>query len=274
MPLSVWLVLIPEWLSLLLVTVFFTGFGVGAVLLVRKFVHHSILKKHNEIAGFVFATVGVIYGVMLAFVVIGVWEQYEHAKEVASNEAMQVYALYRDLSMYPDHEQTKPAIEALAWFSLAVVEKEYPAVRQWKWETPKLANVETRWNMEKLWDSIYKITPKTGHELAIYSEVINNITSLGQERQKRLVISRHDLPEAIWVTVILGGLITLGFTALFGSENIRGQIVITTLLGIVLSLTIFVVIILNSPFVGSVSIKPEGYERVISFTGWGEKLHK
>ena len=270
MPPSVWLVMIPQSLCMALVTVFFTGFGVGLLLLVRKFVHHSILKQHNDIAGFVFATVGVIYGVMLAFVVIIVWEQYNDANAIAKNEAAQAYALYRDLSIYPDQEAPKPALESLAAFSKAVLEKEYPALRQMKWETTHIASVETEKKFLKLWEDIKIIAPKTLQEEALFHEILKDINTLGQEREKRLIVSRDDLPGVIWVAMILGALVTIGFTALFGNENLKGQIVITSLLSIIVSLVIFVVICLNFPFVGEVSIGAEGYEYLIDLAGWSK----
>lgn len=271
MPLSVWLLTIPQWLCMSLVIAFFTGFGVGLVFLVRQFVHHSILKQHNDIAGFVFATVGVIYGVMLAFVVIVVWEDYNDATATAKNEAMQAYALYRDLSIYPNQVEASPALASLAAFSRSVVEKEYPAIRHMKWETSHEANVETGGKFDKLWADIKKIAPQTMQEEALFHEILKDINTLAQEREKRLIISREDLPDVIWDAVILGGLITIGFTALFGNENFKAQVVITTLLGLVTSLVIVVIISLNFPFMGSVSIGPDGYEFLIDHAGWSVK---
>lgn len=269
MPLSVWLVMIPQWLCLGLVMAFFTGFGIGLVILVRQFVHHTILKQHNDIAGFVFATVGVIYGVMLAFVVIVVWEQYNDANAIAKNEATQAYALYRDLSIYPTQEEAKPALASLEAFSKAVVEKEYPALRHMKWETPHVPSVETEKKFLKLWDDIKKMAPKTLQEQAMFQEILKDVNTIGSEREKRLIVSRDDLPGVVWVAMILGALVTIGFTSIFGNENLKGQIVITGLLSIVVSLVIFVVICLNFPFMGGVSVGAEGYEYLIDLAGWG-----
>lgn len=274
MSLSVWLVLTPQWLSMLLVTAFFTGFGVGLVLLVRQFVHHSILKKHNDIAGFVFATVGVLYGVMLAFVVILVWEQYNDAKSTAEREAAQAYSLYRDLSIYPQQAEAKQALDSLGSFVRSVVDKEYPALYAMKWETPRQAIHETRAKFDKLWEDIKKIVPKTMQEQSIYTEMLKDINILGQERAKRLTMARDDLPDVVWIAVVVGGLLTIGFTALFGNEHLLAQAVITGLLAIMTSIVIFVIIDLNFPFTGDVRIKPEGYEFLIEVARWGEKTGK
>jgi hypothetical protein len=53
-------------------------------------------EEHNDVAGFIYAVVGVAYAVLLAFVVIAVWEEHEAAKhtvESAANELAGVYIL-------------------------------------------------------------------------------------------------------------------------------------------------------------------------------------
>ena len=50
----------------------------GPVLL-RRWSSYERLSSNNEIAGFKFATVGVIYSVLVAFAVIVVWEKFNDA---------------------------------------------------------------------------------------------------------------------------------------------------------------------------------------------------
>ena len=52
------------------------------------------LAKNNEIAGFKFATVGVIYAVLLAFSVIVVWEKFSDAENAVAEEAGATAALF------------------------------------------------------------------------------------------------------------------------------------------------------------------------------------
>ena len=55
-----------------------------AQLLVRRWVGVETLVKNNEIAGFKFATVGVIYAVLLAFSVIAVWDKFSNAENAVA----------------------------------------------------------------------------------------------------------------------------------------------------------------------------------------------
>ena len=53
------------------------------------------MTKNNEIAGFKFATVGVIEAVLLAFSVIVVWEKFNDAQTTVAEEAGATAALFR-----------------------------------------------------------------------------------------------------------------------------------------------------------------------------------
>jgi hypothetical protein len=63
--------------------------------LVRRYVALDRLTINNEIAGFKFATVGVLYAVLLAFVIIVVWEKFSEAEANVVREAGAAENLYR-----------------------------------------------------------------------------------------------------------------------------------------------------------------------------------
>lgn len=268
MSLSVWLLSIPQGLSALLVVGFFILFGVGIILAVRRWIPPSRLKPHNDIAGFVFATLGVIYGVMLAFVVIDVWEQYDNAKEITDQESSGAFALYRDLSLYPNRAEADMAIAELRAFTHSVVHEEFPAMQTMKWESRTQASLATQKASNRMSDAVRRIIPQNLHEQALFSEILKDVNSMAQYRVKRLLAARSDLPGVVWVVVVLGGLILLGFIALFGHENMRVHLILAVLLGTVTGGVIFVIVSLNFPFTGPVSIQPEGYEFLIELAGW------
>src|SRR3954447_11363614 len=55
--------------------------------LVHRLVPAASRQQHNDVAGFIYAALGVIYAVLLALVVIAVWEQYQAASETVEQEA-------------------------------------------------------------------------------------------------------------------------------------------------------------------------------------------
>ena len=74
----------------LLLFCIFMGLTLISSLAIHRFVDAQMRKRHNDIAGFFFGVVGVVgvvYGVLLAFITVGVWEQYNSAAETVDKEA-------------------------------------------------------------------------------------------------------------------------------------------------------------------------------------------
>jgi len=55
--------------------------SLGGLLLVERLVPAQTRQKHNDVAGFIYAALGVIYAVLIALVVIAVWESFQAANE-------------------------------------------------------------------------------------------------------------------------------------------------------------------------------------------------
>ena len=68
----------------------FELYSVGLMLLARRKWGIDRLKLNNEVAGFKFSVIGVLYAVLLAFVVIAVWENYNATEGAIRNEAKAV----------------------------------------------------------------------------------------------------------------------------------------------------------------------------------------
>ena len=80
------------WLALLALGTVLAMVGTVAV---RRLVPLEHLRRNNEVAGFKFATVGVLYAVLLAFAVLVVWEKDNDAEASVAAEAGSAAALYR-----------------------------------------------------------------------------------------------------------------------------------------------------------------------------------
>ena len=55
--------------------------AVAGLELVQRLVPHEKRQEHNDVAGFLYAVVGIVYAVLLALLVIAVWEQFQKANE-------------------------------------------------------------------------------------------------------------------------------------------------------------------------------------------------
>jgi hypothetical protein len=68
--------------------------ALGGFELVHRLVPADLRQRHNDVAGFIYAALGVIYAVLLALVVISVWEEYQAAAETVEQEANSVAEIF------------------------------------------------------------------------------------------------------------------------------------------------------------------------------------
>jgi hypothetical protein len=75
-----------------------------------------------------------------------------------------------------------------------------------------------------------------------------------------LLAAEQGLPPILWVVLILGGVITVFFTYLFGLENTLVHLIMVGSLALVISMSLFTVAALDYPFQGDIHIHPSAYE--------------
>ena len=86
---------VSPWLLALGIVAIAEAYSIGLMLLCRKRWGTDRLALNNEVAGFKFAVVGVFYAVLLAFVVIAVWEDYRDTETAVRNEAKALADLHQ-----------------------------------------------------------------------------------------------------------------------------------------------------------------------------------
>ena len=74
----------------------------------QKFVHITVLRAHNEVTGFSFLAIASIYGLLLSFITLVVWEQLNETRNTVSQEGSAAMSIYRDIKYYPDTLESKP----------------------------------------------------------------------------------------------------------------------------------------------------------------------
>jgi hypothetical protein len=103
--------------------------AVAGLELVQRLVPHEKRQEHNDVAGFLYAVIGVVYAVLLALLVIAVWQQYEKANETVESEANGVaeVAWLAHRLPEPEHHQLQ---EDARSYAQEVVDQEWPQMEQ------------------------------------------------------------------------------------------------------------------------------------------------
>jgi hypothetical protein len=246
---------LPIWELILAVIVLPTVVAVFFQALVRRWVGVDRLVLNNEVAGFIFAILGVVYAVLLAFVVIAVWEKFSEGQTSVAREAAAAAALFR-YAQGPEPEAAK-LHESLVDYLRLTIEGDWPAMAN------DSEDAETTEALDALYRAAMALNRTGTRSTADMSEVFTQIDNLTLARRVRLHLSTGLVPEIIWITLFAGAGFTVYFALFFGSANALAQFAMTAILSIVLTSGLVVIISLDHPFSGPVHISPESIERVL-----------
>lgn len=225
--------------------------------IVRRRVAHATLEAHTVVAGYVYATLAVIYAVILAQVVVAAWDDYEEARTAAESEANSLLDMFRLGEGLP--EPTRGELEqALIAYGRAVVDEEWPGMARGEARSP----VATDRVVE-----LYRLYARLGAgdlgDSAFYAASLDELDELDDARGLRLLAGRRGLPGLMWAVLVAGGVVIVGFAYFFGVENRIAQALMVGMLAALIALLLLLVQALNSPFRGDARIRPDPFERVL-----------
>jgi hypothetical protein len=149
--------------------------AVAGLMLVQRFVSPELRERHNGVAGFVYAGVGVVYAVLLALVVIAVWEQYQRARETVETEANAVAEIAWLAHRLLESERHQLQ-EHARFYAREVVDQEWPLMAQ--------GTDHGRGSPQQGWDllddiraTLQEVDPQTEAEREHYAEGLDQIQS-------------------------------------------------------------------------------------------------
>ena len=229
--------------------------------IVRRTVPHQSLAPHNDVTGFVYATVAVTYAVLFGLALIALWERFDEAKGNADQEANAAADLFRLAGGLPT--PMRDAVQtATLDYALVTVEEEWPAMRR-----GSAPSAEAAARFDDLWSVYQEASPETDPQLALFDESLGELDELGDLRRERLLASDEGLLGVIWAVLIGGAIVTVLFPCIFGVESGGVHGVVIASLAVTLGLLLFLAFELDHPFRGDVRVQPHGFERFLELHG-------
>lgn len=231
---------------------------VAGSLLVRRLITVEVLQRHNDVAGFIYAVIGVVYAVLLGFAAVTVWERYDRAQASVEQEANDLADLYRDAQTFPSDIRAELESRIRDYVRLAV-EKEWPAMAERKF-SPEVWDAYIQ-----LWRTYYQFAPGNDQEKIWYSQSLTKLNDLGDQRRMRLLTSRAGgVPVMMWVALLGTGAVTIAFSFLFGIHNATAQIIMSSGLAFTIALVMLAIVALEHPFAGINRVSPQAFVQLES----------
>jgi hypothetical protein len=248
----------PLWVTALLLVALPVALATSTLVLIRRRIGLARLTANNEVAGFKFAVVGVIYAVLLAFAVIVVWQRYSDAEQAVVGEAGAAATLYR-LVAGPEPEAAATRM-ALGNYLRLAVERDWPQMAK------ERESAEVTAALTAVYAAALRLA-RSGTQPAMQVEILHQLDVITQARRTRLHLAIGIVPSVLWLALSLGGVLTVAFTFFFGTENLQAQVLMTGILAFIVFIGLFVIVSIDHPFTGRVHVDGLPLLRVLADFG-------
>jgi hypothetical protein len=104
------------------------------------------------------------------------------------------------------------------------------------------------------------LTPATKAREIIAAQFLQTFSQLMTDRNKRLLQASESLSWIMWVAVAGGGIVTVGMSFVLFMDKPVPHVVMTSVLSALIGLLLFLMVVLNRPFVGPLGVQPEPFE--------------
>lgn len=239
------------------------GTGVVGLCIALTWTAVFVMRRHGWVlsdfehghAAVLHQVIGVLYAVTLGLIVVSVQGDYSDVEHAATAEASAVSDLYRhaDGLQEPDRTRIKTLISQ---YITAVIDVEWPALERGG------ASDDTWVLADGLAREVSTFTPANHHDELILPTLLQDTQTLLDRRRERIFRGQQGLSRAIWAVICLGGAVTVLFACAFRLDGLMKHFLVTGALATIFGLMIFLILALDHPLWGSLSVRPDAFEAI------------
>jgi hypothetical protein len=241
----------PTWLIGLLVIGIWTSLSLAGLYIFHRLVDVQIRHKDTETVGLTYAIVAVVYAVLIALIVVDVFETFSKGDAIATAEANKLSNIMLDSTGLPPQMATGVRADVDKYIDI-VVKSEWPSQRAGKLDETVFA---PGWTViAELSTRLAVFEPSSLGQNVNKGEMLHAMNDLIKARRSRIIAAGEHLPDVVWGILLLGGMVAVGYTYLFGARTFGIHLAITGLIAATIALVFVLIITLDYPFRGEVSV--------------------
>jgi hypothetical protein len=227
------------------------------MIVIRRFISAERRDAGDEATGRVFTVVAGLNAVLVAFVLISLFDAVGAARAGAHQEANSLVAAYWGADLLPEPARAEIQKRCRS-YATTVVNTDWPQMRDNKPvdETGKV-------QLEQIHQAITSVTPTSFAEEERQVAVEAELSAVYKARQLRLEAAEYRISSILWLTLIVGAVLSVGLTCLFGGSKLSTHIIVAATLAGTLTILLFAIYQLQNPFSGGVKVGPEALDSAL-----------
>ena len=246
---------LPELLSCVLYVLLFVLISdVGLML------YNAWSKKWNkepqggEMAGLIFGALSLIYSLILAFVIVAVWTNYDDLGETIEKETDKLNNILAHSETLPNSIR-QPLVKALFSYCHQVTDKE------WRMQEPDVPQRPSA--IPALRMMLLRLEPQNSLQQHIYDVVDEDLSCVSDLRRARLDHTRSHVPDLIWLILKAGSAMLMLFSYFLNAASEKFKRVYVFFLSTIVGMSLFLVYTLDRPYTGCAQVSNQPYQPVI-----------
>lgn len=229
----------------------------GVYYLLRTVFHtDSFFPEASALSGFL-TMFGALFGILTAFVIFEVWEQYNIISELIDKEAQSLEQLYGLVLYFRDPKLNTEMRAAIQEYAQLIIDGQFHALGQ------RERSAKTSSAFERIAGLIRHIQFNDDHDSAVFAQVLEHYRELAQTRSERLSKSLRRLPILLKSFIYIASFFTLLIFSFMPFSTPQYGVLAMLVISFQQAMIFFIIEGLDNPFVGHWRLSPEPFERTL-----------
>lgn len=203
-----------------------------------------------------FNAAGLIFSLLLAFVTVSVWENYQGTVDAVDSEARSLSNLRHDLEILSNAQQ-QPIVDSLNDFIQCIIEHE------WKQMATGTIDSECAKLLGKVSHLILTAEVHTESEKRVMDALVGLLNVYRNHRMERLTAMLPALDTLMWWVLIHSTVIYFFYGSLIDVGRVRPHLVLTLILAMMIGLVFVLIAAYDLPFTKPLSLPPKPLEDLL-----------
>lgn len=213
-------------------------------------------RAHNDLIGWQLSILGTTYAVILGFMLYTVWTNFGQADlnvDLEANALVNVYLLADGL---PEQERAK--VQELArLYAGTAIERDWPEMAR---DQVPSRTVEIN---SAMWRTLMSVKTASPTEITAEDHALYELSALTEHRRTRFLQSTSQLPKVLWCVLVVGGILTIVSSCMFGSGNSMLHAMQVFAFSLLIALVLVAIANINRPFQGGVHVSDYAFRRAL-----------